>query len=95
MNDEKKTLLPLALTYLNRGWSVIPVGLDKIPVISWKEFQKIVGDKWTPGLSKPFDPRASKLAASLKIKVAMINGKNLDRLEDFLNNRPFIGTTIQ
>ena len=36
-----------------------------------------------------------KLAARLKLKVVMINGKNLDCLEDFLNNKPFIGTTIQ
>lgn len=65
-----------------------------IKEISWKDFKKIVGDKWTPGLSMPFDPRASKIAEKLKIKVAMINGKNLDRLEDFLNNKPFIGTII-
>ena len=63
--------------------------------INWKDFERIVGDKWSPGLSMPFDPRASKLAARLKIKVIMLNGKNLERLEDFLNNKPFIGTTIQ
>ena len=63
--------------------------------IDWKSFHRIVGDKWMPGLSMPFDPRASKLAAQLKIKVAMINGKNLERLEDFLNNKPFMGTVIQ
>lgn len=63
--------------------------------IDWKSFERIVGDKWNPGLSMPFDPRASKLAASLKLKVITINGKNLERLEDFLNNKPFIGTTIQ
>lgn len=63
--------------------------------IDWKSFERIVGNKWLPGLSMPFDPRASKLAAKLKIKVIMINGKNLDRLEDFLNNKPFIGTVIK
>ena len=45
--------------------------------IDWKSFQRIVGDKWSPGLSTPFDPRASKLAASLKLKVVIINGKNI------------------
>jgi uridylate kinase len=70
---------------------------DAKPVkeISWKDFRKIVGSKWTPGLSMPFDPRASKMAEILKIKVVSINGKKLDRLEDFLNNKPFIGTIIQ
>lgn len=63
--------------------------------VNWKSFQNIVGDKWTPGLSMPFDPRAAKLADKLKLKVIMINGKNLERLEDFLNNKKFIGTTIQ
>jgi len=62
--------------------------------VDWKSFSLIVGDKWTPGLSAPFDPKASKLAAKLKLKVVMINGKNLDRLEDCLNNKPFIGTVI-
>jgi uridylate kinase len=63
--------------------------------VDWKSFQRIVGDEWKPGLSMPFDPRASKLAAKLKLKVVMINGKNLERLEDFLNKKPFIGTIIQ
>lgn len=63
--------------------------------VDWKNFERIVGDKWMPGLSMPFDPRASKLAGRLGIKVVIINGKNLERLEDFLNNKPFIGTTIK
>jgi len=63
--------------------------------VDWKSFERIVGSKWLPGLSMPFDPRASKLAASLKLKVVMINGKHLDRFEDFLNNKPFIGTIIK
>lgn len=62
--------------------------------INWKDFQKIVGEKWSPGLNAPFDPTASKLATKLKLKVLMINGKNLERLEDFLNNKDFIGTVI-
>ncbi len=66
-----------------------------IKEIDWKSFKNIVGDKWIPGLSMPFDPRASKLAERLKFKVAIINGKNLERLEDFLNNKPFIGTIIK
>jgi uridylate kinase len=63
--------------------------------IDWKSFERIVGSKWSPGLSMPFDPRASKLAERLKLKVVVINGKYLDRLEDFLNNKDFVGTTIK
>lgn len=36
---ENNTLLPLALTYLSKGWNVIPVGFDKRPLVSWKEYQ--------------------------------------------------------
>lgn len=63
--------------------------------IPWKEFRKIVGDKWSPGLSMPFDPRASKMAEILKIKVVVINGRRLESFEHFLQNKSFIGTTIQ
>lgn len=62
--------------------------------IDWKAFRKIVGSKWVPGLSIPFDPRASRDAEMLKIKVIIINGKHLERLEHFLQNKSFIGTTI-
>ncbi len=67
----------------------------EIKSIAWKEFRKIVGDKWTPGLSAPFDPRASKMAEILKIKVVVVNGAHLDRLEKCLQGKEFIGTTIQ
>jgi uridylate kinase len=70
-------------------------GAKPIKEINWQDFRKIVGDKWSPGLSMPFDPEASKIAEKLKLKVVMINGKNLERLEDFLNNKSFIGTIIQ
>ena len=63
--------------------------------IGWKDFRKIVGSKWAPGLSMPFDPRASREAEVLKIKVVIINGKKLERLEQFLHKKPFIGTTVQ
>ncbi len=63
--------------------------------IPWKEFRKIVPSKWTPGLSAPFDPRASREAEILKIKVVVINGKKLEQVEKFLQGKEFIGTTIQ
>jgi uridylate kinase len=62
--------------------------------MSWKDFRKIVGNKWSPGLSMPFDPRASKMAEILKIKVAIMNGKKVERLDQFLSGKPCIGTVI-
>lgn len=63
--------------------------------ISWKDFRKIIGTKWIPGLNVPFDPMASAIAEKQKIKVVVINGKKIQELEKFLSNKPFIGTTIK
>lgn len=67
----------------------------KIEEMSWPDYRKIVGSKWSPGLSTPFDPVASQIAEKLKLKVVIINGKSLERLDSFLNNKPFVGTIIQ
>lgn len=69
-------------------------GAKKIKDISWKEFRKIVGNKWDPGMSAPFDPVASKLAQKENIRVAIINGKNLRNLENCLLGKKFAGTQI-
>ncbi len=66
----------------------------KIEKMGWSDYRKIVGPKWSPGLSSPFDPIASQIAEKQKLRVAIINGKHLERLDSFLNNKPFVGTTI-
>lgn len=63
--------------------------------ISWKDFRKIVGNKWDPGLNAPFDPIAAKESEKLKLEVAIMNGKNINNLEDYINNKKFIGTIIK
>ena len=67
----------------------------KITKIAWPDFRKIVGDKWIPGLSKPFDPIASKLAAELGLKVIIMNGKKLKNLAKCLRGEKFQGTIIE
>jgi uridylate kinase len=67
----------------------------KIESITWKDFRVIVGDKWDPGLNAPFDPIASKESEQMKLEVAIINGKNLENFEKYLNNEKFIGTIIK
>jgi uridylate kinase len=62
--------------------------------ISWKDFLKIVGDKWDPGMSAPFDPVASAFAAKHKFKVIVMNGKSMKDLRSFLSGKPFKGTII-
>lgn len=66
----------------------------KLTNVSWLEFRKIVGNKWTPGLNVPFDPVASREAQKSKIKVIILNGKNLKNLGDCLVGKKFKGTTI-
>lgn len=63
--------------------------------ISWKSFRKLVGNKWNPGLSAPFDPVASMEAKKLKLCVAIINGKNLENLKNAIEGKEFVGTTIR
>ncbi len=65
-----------------------------IDKISWKDFKKIVGETWSPGLSKPFDPVASKKAAQLNLEVVIL-GPDLKNFKSYLEGREFIGTTIR
>lgn len=62
--------------------------------INWDEFRQIVGDEWHPGLNAPFDPIAARLAQSLKLKVAILNGHNFVNLHKFLEAKTFKGTII-
>ena len=61
--------------------------------ISWKNFRKMVGDKWDPGLNVPFGPIAAKEAEKLKIKVIII-GTDLENLKNLLEGEEFNGTII-
>ena len=63
--------------------------------ISWSDFREIVGDTWRPGMSAPFDPIASREAARLSLTVAILNGRNFDNLNNYLEKQPFEGTLIQ
>lgn len=69
---------------------------DATPIdrISWKEYSKIIPQKWTPGMNVPFDPIASKLAQEEGVTVKILNGANLDNLEKALDDKPFSGSTI-
>jgi len=66
--------------------------IKKIP---WKDFRKLVGNKWDPGLNVPFDPIASREAQKSGLKVVIMNGRDLANLENFLGGRHFKGTIIE
>lgn len=67
----------------------------KIESISWEDFRKMVGNEWDPGMNLPFDPVASKLAQEEEIEVGVINGHNLESLENFIDRKEFKGTVIK
>lgn len=62
--------------------------------MTWKEFRKMIGGVWDPGMNVPFDPVASRLAHHSGIKVAILNGKNFKNLDRLLNGEGFVGTVI-
>lgn len=67
---------------------------EKIEAIDWVAFRKLIPETWDPGLSSPFDPIAAREAEGKAIEVAAINGTRLDALQDYINEKPFIGTRI-
>ena len=62
--------------------------------ISWKDYRKMVGDTWTPGLKLPVDPIAAKLAQSLKIEVIVARGMDLENMENIIRGEKYKGTLI-
>jgi uridylate kinase len=65
-----------------------------INTITWKKYRAMVGNTWSPRMSAPFDPIASKLAQELGVTVKILNGKDLNNLAKALDNKEFHGTTI-
>lgn len=63
--------------------------------ITWSEVREIVGNKWDPGMSAPFDPIACREAQELNLKVAILNGKNFTNLNEYMEGRKFKGTIIE
>lgn len=61
--------------------------------ISWADFRKLTGDKWTPGMHVPFDPVATKKAQELGIKVILM-GKDFKNVRNYFDGKKFTGTVI-
>lgn len=67
----------------------------KIERCTWSEFRKLVGDEWTPGMNAPFDPVAARNAQDLDLSVVILNGKNLQNIQNYLDGKEFDGTLIE
>jgi len=70
---------------------------NAVPIknINWKDFRKIVGNKWEPRMNKPFDPIASREAEKLGLEAVILNGKKLKNSENYLDGEKFVGTVIK
>ncbi len=62
--------------------------------LSWKDYRKFIPKKWSPGLSSPFDPVGAKLCEKEGIRVAIINGKDLENFKKVIEGKDFVGTII-
>lgn len=63
--------------------------------LTWSEFRKIVGDKWTPGMNAPFDPVAARRAQELGLKVVVVKGDDFVNIKKYLEGEKFVGTVIE
>jgi uridylate kinase len=66
-----------------------------IKKIDWRGYRQLIGEKkWTPRLNTPFDPIASRLGERLKLRVIILNGRDLKNLKNCLEGKKFKGTVI-
>lgn len=66
-----------------------------IKKISWKNYQKLIGSRWIPGLPAPIDPIAAEAAKKFGIKAVIVLGTDLGNLEGLILGKKFRGTTIE
>jgi uridylate kinase len=65
-----------------------------IEKMNWKDFRKMVGSKWIPGMNSPYDPIAAKLAEKENQTVLVMDGINLKNIEKLLTTGDFEGTVL-
>jgi uridylate kinase len=66
-----------------------------LPNLTWKEYLKLVPKKWSPRLSSPFDPVASRLAKLNGTTVKIVNADNIANFGKAMAGQKFKGTVIQ
>ncbi len=62
--------------------------------LTWNQMFKIMGSQRVPGGHWPFDPKACRLAKKHGMSVAIMNGKNLNNLNNFFKGKKYKGTVI-
>lgn len=92
----KKIIIATNVDYLYDKDPNLHRDAKKIRSISWEDFQKSIlkSKKWTPGLSIPIDPKATKFCAQSKIKAIFLSGNNFNNLGRAILGKPFKGTIV-
>ncbi len=65
-----------------------------IEKMTWSQYRQMTGEWWAPERQLPFDPFAARLAYDLDLKIIFAEGRNINNLENILENKNFIGTII-
>lgn len=65
-----------------------------IKKISWQAYKNLIPQKWTPGLSSPVDPVATRLAEKLGITAKILRGEDLANFKKAIEGKSFQGTII-
>jgi uridylate kinase len=60
----------------------------------WKEYRKMVGNEWSPGLSAPFDPIASRFCEKNNIRVLVLGGMRMEPISEYLTSGKIDGTML-
>ena len=64
--------------------------------ITLSELAQITGDEpLKPGQSAAVDPVAVSWAIDAGIRLAVLDGRDITRIEDALEGRPFVGTLVK
>lgn len=64
-------------------------------VMYWREYRRMVGNTWSPGLSAPFDPVASRFCQRHGMRVVVMNGLRMEPLLEYLTTGQGEGTILQ
>lgn len=62
--------------------------------LRWRDYRRLVGEVWSPGLSAPFDPVAAKFCHKHGIAVAVVNGHRLERVRQAVLSEEFEGSLL-
>lgn len=66
-----------------------------IPLLTFDEYQKMIGSEWIPGMKVPFDPIATREARQERIRAVILDGTDLENLASYLEGKEFVGTVIE